>query len=290
MASGFEQFGGCARHFPVILSVPHAGRAYPADLDQICRFPAERLLGLEDRYADLLVNQCRAAGFAGLIAHTPRALIDLNRAEQDMDPGMLCAPMAAPPPQLSAKARGGLGLIPRRTPQLGEIWRHRFHPAEVEGRIARHHRPYHRALTQLLRETEARFGCALLVDVHSMPPLAQGPALPAPDIVIGDRFGRSATPELMETARAICAAAGHRVAFNAPYAGGHILERHAAPTRQVYALQIEIDRRLYLDAALVEPGVGLAAMASLVHRLCLALGNSLMDAQAPDSALPQAAE
>lgn len=274
MNAPFERIGPAAPKWPVILSVPHAGRAYPPELADDCRFPASRLLPLEDRHADLLAQEAWRQGFSGLVAHTPRAIIDLNRAEQDMDPGMLSAPLAAPA-ILSLKARGGLGLVPRRTALLGDLWRRRFHPDEIQARIEAHHRPYHAALETLLGTAQARFGCALLLDVHSMPPLARDGTSPPPQIVIGDRFGRSATSLLSEVAGGIAEAAGLRVAFNAPYAGGHILDRHAAPARGIHALQIEIDRRLYLDRSLSFPSAGAEVIASLVAAVARALSEAL---------------
>lgn len=284
MNAPFERIGPARPKWPVILSVPHAGRAYPAELADDCRFPASGLLPLEDRHADLLAEEAWRQGFSGLVAHTPRAIIDLNRAEQDMDPGMLTAPPARPA-ILSLKARGGLGLVPRRTGTLGELWRRRFHPDEIQTRIDLHHRPYHDALSTLLDAAHARFGAALLLDVHSMPPLLPDGTGNPPQIVIGDRFGRSAASVLSEIAGGMFEGAGLRVAYNAPYAGGHILDRHANTVRGIHALQIEIDRRLYLDRSLSRPAAGLAAIAKTLSAIAKALSEALSG-----SALPIAAE
>jgi N-formylglutamate amidohydrolase len=284
MNAPFERIGPATPRWPVILSVPHAGRAYPAGLADDCRFPAHRLLTLEDRHADLLAEEAWRQGFTGLVAHTPRAMIDLNRAEQDMDPGMLTAPLPRPA-LLSAKARGGLGLVPRRTAGLGELWRRRFSPDEIEARIEQHHRPYHTALSALLEAAHRHFGAALLLDIHSMPPLPHDSLGGPPQIVIGDRFGRTAASHLSEIAGSAAAATGLRIAFNAPYAGGHILDRHAVPARGIHALQIEIDRRLYLDRDLAHPAPGVQAMAQLVAQIAEALSQTLRG-----TALPIAAE
>ena len=285
MTAGFDFFGPDAPDYPVILSVPHAGRDYPENLGETCRFTPERLRALEDRHADLLAAPCWAQGFSGLVARTPRAWIDLNRAEQDVDPGMLRAPLGTTAAPMSAKARGGLGLIPRRTPQLGELWHRRLDPAEVRHRIAQDYRPYHARLAQVLAAARARFGAALLIDLHSMPPLTDTGVGPAPSIVIGDRFGRSAAPVLADLAGEIARKAGLRPAFNAPYAGGHILDCHARPSDHIHGLQIEIDRRLYLDAQLVDPGAELDAVAAFIRQLCLSLGAALID-----TVMPRAAE
>lgn len=266
MNISFEQSGPEAPKRPVILSVPHAGRAYPPELADDCRFPADRLLPLEDRLADQLVADAFDAGFTGLVATTPRAVIDLNRAERDMDPGMLTRPMEMQP-ILSAKARGGLGLVPRRTAALGDIWRRRFSPEEIGDRIEGHHRPYHSRLEFLMEAARRRHGTAILLDIHSMPPLPPDGTDTPPQIVVGDRFGRSASAVLTEIAGAAFSAEGLRVAFNVPYAGGHILDRHSAPDDGLHAIQIEFDRRLYLDSQLRAAGEGLARMSALLRRV-----------------------
>ncbi|MBU6252591.1 MAG: N-formylglutamate amidohydrolase [Alphaproteobacteria bacterium] len=274
MSASFDQMGPTRLNWPVILSVPHAGRDYPDALEEHCRFAPQHLRGLEDRYADLLVAHAEKAGFTGLIARTPRTWIDLNRAEQDLDPAMLTQALG-PAPYLSAKARGGLGLIPRRTASLGEIWRHKLTPEHVRTRIAQSYRPYHETLSALLNAAKEQFGGAILLDVHSMPPLPATRSEPPPDIVIGDRFGRSAARHV--TAQiALCAqAAGFRTTFNAPYAGGHILDQHARPDKNIHGVQLEIDRRLYLDADLAEPGQGLANIQKLVADIAQHLADAL---------------
>ena len=263
MSASFDQIGPDRLKWPVILSVPHAGRVYPKALSDDCRHAPTQLRILEDRYADLLVRNAEAQGFSGLIARVPRAWIDLNRAEQDVDPGMLTAPLG-PAVHLSAKARGGLGLIPRRTAQLGEIWHRRLTPDQVRARISDDYRPYHTALAVLLKAARSEFGGAILLDVHTMPPLPATGDGPPPQIIIGDRFGRSAAQSIAQQAAHCARAAGYRTAFNVPYAGGHILDRHARPDENIHGLQIEVDRRLYLDAALIEPGPGLPAIAHLI--------------------------
>ena len=283
MRATFEQSGPDDPNWPVILSVPHAGRAYPPDLSDDCRFPAEKLLPLEDRLVDLVAADSFSAGFSGLVAHTPRAVIDLNRAERDMDPGMLTQPMRLPP-LLSAKARGGLGLIPRRTAGLGELWRRRFSPEEVAERVEAHHRPYHACLAALMERAYHRHGAALLLDIHSMPPLPRESSQEPPQVVIGDRFGRSASTLLSELAGAVFAAEGLRVAFNTPYAGGHILDQHSAPHLGLHAIQLEIDRRLYLATDLRSAGDGVARMGRLVCQVAEELASALGSISLPIAA------
>lgn len=284
MSASFERIGPARLSLPVILSVPHAGRCYPDQIEKDSRFSSTHLRVLEDRYADLLVQDAQSCGFVGLVARTPRAWIDLNRAEHDIDPAMLSAPIG-PPAHLSAKARGGLGLIPRRTNNLGDIWQRRLTPDEVRVRIADHYRPYHKALADLLDETRERFGGAILLDIHSMPPLPSTREGLASQIVIGDRFGRSSGCEFARQAGLCAQEAGFRTAFNMPYAGGHILDHHAKPDRNTHGLQIEVDRSLYLDEQLAEPGPNLPAIARLISDIAQRLADTFIA-----TAMPLAAE
>jgi N-formylglutamate amidohydrolase len=158
--------------------------------------------------------------------------------------------------------------VPRRLPGLGELWRTRLTAAELEARIACIHQPYHRALGEMLETLRERWGGALLVDLHSMPPL--GPKTgtdPAPDFVLGDRFGAACAPGLSAAAIDHLAAAGCRASHNRPYAGGYVLERHAAPARGIHALQVELCRAAYLDGPMREAGPGLATMVEVLTRL-----------------------
>ena len=174
------------------------------------------------------------------------------------------------------RARSGLGLVPRRLPGLGELWRHRLAPDELAARIERVHQPYHAMLAAGLEQLRDRWGAALLIDLHSMPPL--GPKRghdSAPDFVVGDRFGASCDGALSAAALDHLSAAGRRAAHNRPYAGGYVLDRHGAPGRGVHAVQVEICRAMYLDSQLAETGPGFAAvcaaLAGLVRRLAAEL-------------------
>lgn len=241
-SSSFELIAGDAAG-PVILSVPHAGRDYPAELTLRLRPPVERLISLEDRMVDAIARG--VAGVATLIARRPRAWIDLNRHETEVDPGMIEDGPPASRVNLSTKVRSGLGLVPRRLSGVGELWRGKLPAAELTRRIAEDHRPYHDTIADLLARARARHGVAILVDLHSMPPLNGGAQL-----VVGTRFGLSAAPGFVAPVIAAATRAGLSVQENSPYAGGHIVERHGDPRRNVHAVQLELDRTLYLDRAL----------------------------------------
>lgn len=279
---------------PVLIAVPHAGRLYPPELLGRMRRPGETALRLEDRYVDLLASAvARETGAALLLAHAPRAMIDLNRAPGEMDWDMLRfgAPPGCRGERMSRRARSGLGLVPRRLPGMGELWRRPLEERDLEARLEGVHRPYHTAISDNLGRIRARWGAALLVDMHSMPPLSPHmPGEPAPEIVLGDRFG--ATCE-----GALCAAAFDELnrqrliaAHNRPYAGGYVLERHAAPEQGIHALQVEICRSTYLDERLAEPAED--TMAAIILSLT-ALVRRLADETAAlgrGAQFPQAAE
>jgi N-formylglutamate amidohydrolase len=272
----FLRIGPEAPASPVVLSVPHAGRAYAPELLEASRLPLSTLETLEDRLVDRLVWRAQAAGAVALVACAPRAEIDLNRDEREVDPTMVVPPPPGRSIQQSARTRGGLGLIPARITGAGAIWHHRLPGAELARRIAEIHRPYHAALTKALAEARDRFGIAILLDCHSMPPQEGGAAC---DIIFGDRHGTSIAPELAEAAIGAARAAGYKVGRNTPYAGGYITARHGKPVSGVHALQVEIDRSHYLDKALRSPGAGFERMAQLIAQIAAALADRALEPQ-----------
>ena len=260
---------------PVIIAVPHAGRSYPATLLSRMRYPEEATLKLEDRYVDQVAEAvARNTGAALLVAHAPRAMIDLNRAVEDMDWEML--DRRERPPGVGhaggRRARSGLGLLPRRLPGLGELWKGRIDLAELDMRLDQIHRPYHQTLANALNVLRDRWGAALLLDLHSMPPLAgRVYREPVADFVVGDRFGASCDGNLCALTFDSLGRKGWKVAHNRPYAGGYVLDRHAIPGRSLHGFQLEICRSLYLDSKLEKPGSGFAQvvdhLADLVRHL-----------------------
>jgi len=282
----YHHYGAAGTHGPLVFAVPHAGRLYSLELLERARVAPEVLARLEDRYADLLVETLIDQGHHVLIARQPRALIDLNRDEREVDLRGLTGVPWSFRGQSSAKLRGGLGLIPERLASVGDLWRQPLPFEMLRRRIERVHRPYHDALTAALEAARSRHGIALLVDIHSMPPLRPTSATaPAPRVVIGDRFGRSAIDRLTDLCADFIRRQRIPMAINAPYSGNHILERHGNPQDGIHAIQIEFDRALYLDESLMEPGAGLPAMQFLLCELALALTQELAG-----SARPLAAE
>jgi N-formylglutamate amidohydrolase len=268
---------------PVILSVPHAGRDYRPELLRSARLPKAALETLEDRLVDRLVWRAVADGAVALIAEAPRAEIDLNRDEREIDPALVAPPPASGEMLQSARTRGGLGLVPSRIAGSGAIWLHRLSRDELRRRVETIHRPYHAALAGALRAARDRFGAAVLLDCHSMPPRPPIGGVKPAEVVFGDRHGTSITLALLEAAAAAARRLGFASALNAPYAGGYVVARHGAPAQGIHALQIEIDRSAYLDPALREPGAGFDRTAALIAAVAEALRDEIL--RAPPEAM-----
>ena len=254
---------------PVLLSVPHSGRDYPGWLVDMASAGRAALVALEDPLVDRLVWRAVQRGVAAVIARAPRAAIDCNRAEDEIDPSVIDGVRRG---RVTARARGGLGIVPARTQQHGYLWRRAISPKQLADRLDQAHRPYHRAIDDQLQLLLDRFGCALLLDCHSMPPPPEG----VPPLVFGDCRGRSADSWIGKEAMAVAARHGFEAVLNDPFAGGHVTERHGAPARGVHALQIEIDRRCYLDQKLEAPGSGFGRAAALIEALVCELGDALL--------------
>ena len=262
---------------PVLLSVPHSGRDYPDWLVEMAPAGHAALSSLEDPLVDRLAWRAVRRGAGAVIARAPRAAIDCNRAEDEVDPSVV---EGARRSGITARARGGLGIVPARTQQHGYLWSRSITHAQLGERLDQVHRPYHAAIDDQLSLLLDRFGCALLLDCHSMPPPPAGVA----EIVIGDRRGRTADAWVSEEALRIATRLGFEAGLNDPFAGGHVIERHARPARDVHALQIEIDRRCYLSEDLRSPGPGFDEAAALIEALALELGEALLGRQVATAA------
>jgi len=265
---------------PVLLAVPHAGRAYPPAVLDLMRNPGASGLRLEDRHADRIAQlAAQETGAPLLLAHAPRAMIVLNRAPADLDremirgDGRVSGRRELPP---GWRTRSGLGLVPRRLPGFGDLWKGPLEQDDVTARIERIHDPYHRALGRTLAAMRDRWGTALLLDIHSMPPLpATLSGAPTPVCVLGDRFGASCDGQLAMMAYDFLAGEGLAVAHNRPYAGGYVLERHGSPVQGIHAIQIEFCRTLYLDSRLAEPSDGLPILGGILSRLVARLATEV---------------
>jgi N-formylglutamate amidohydrolase len=254
---------------PVLLSVPHSGRDYDLEVLNNAAQGRRALETLEDPLVDRLVWRAIAAGIGAIIQPVPRAVIDCNRDEEEVDPAAILGISPAP---VGPRARYGLGLVASRTHRHGALWRRPIDRSELNRRIEQIHRPYHQALADGFDDLRIRHGEALLLDCHSMPSRTGGQA----DVVIGDRHGSSCSAWLSTEAMGIVRASGFSAALNEPYAGGAIVARHGKPSDGVHALQLEIDRSLYLDRDGRAAGPGFDRIASLIEDLATALGNALM--------------
>ncbi len=253
---------------PVMLSIPHAGRDYDQAILANAAQGRRGLETLEDPLVDRLCWRAIAAGFGAVVQHVPRAVIDCNRDEEEVDPAAIAGVSPAP---VGPRARYGLGLIPSRTHRHGALWRRPVDRAELKRRIEEVHRPFHEALGTALDKLAARFGEAVLIDCHSMPSRSG-----LPEIVVGDRHGESAAAWLSAEAARIVRNTGFKVVFNDPYAGGAIVARHGRPADGIHAIQLEIDRSTYLARDGRTPGVGFDRIACLIEELASGLGEALV--------------
>jgi N-formylglutamate amidohydrolase len=237
-----------ARSLPLVLASPHSGTEYPADFLTASRLDPLALRRSEDSFVDELFGVAPRLGAPLLSARFPRAYVDVNREAYELDPGMFADALPKFVNACSPRVRMGLGTIARIVANGEEIYAEKLHFAEVERRIDCLYRPYHRVLRQLVDETAAVFGGCLLVDCHSMPSGAGSAcAQDGADIVLGDCHGAACAPQILEAARRFLADRGFTVAINTPYAGGFTTGHYGRPDEHRHALQIEINRALYMN-------------------------------------------
>lgn len=266
----------CRGSFPVLLSVPHSGRDYDESVLANATKGRWALEMLEDPLVDRLVWRAVASGAGAVIQNVPRAVIDCNRGEEEVDPSAISGIGSS---AIGPRARHGLGIVPSRTQLHGSLWRRPIDRDEFRRRVEQVHAPYHEALADGLDRLRTMHGEALLLDCHSMPPRRGGA-----DIVIGDRHGTSAAAWLSAEAAELARSAGFRVALNDPYAGGAIVARHGQADRGIHALQLEICRSAYLGRDGRTPGPDFDRVAMLIERLVAGLGRALLDRGLRDAA------
>lgn len=238
---GFSVSGDSDGRWPLVMASPHSGRDYPAEFLAASRLSVPQLRRAEDPFVDELLDGVH--GVPVLRARHGRAYLDLNRAADELDPAMIDGALGFTP-HVTDRVTAGLGVLPRIAAQGLDIYRRRIPAAEAEARLQRLHRPWHARIAELLARAQARHGYAILIDCHSMP---QPAGVLPPQVVIGDRHGSSASPALVTLIERHFAAAGWRVGRNIPYAGGHTTAFHGAPAAGIHAVQVELDRSLYMD-------------------------------------------
>jgi len=276
-------WSGTQARSPLILASPHAGRDYRADFLAASRLDKQQLRKTEDAYVDLLFQDAPRHGVPLLCANFPRAWMDVNRDEWELDPAMFAEKL---PPQVafgSARVAAGLGAIPRVAASGAPIYRRKLRLAEAEERLERGWRPYHRALAELIDRTRSQFGWCVLIDCHSMPSLPGFGTEPSPDYILGDLFGTSCRPDLVAWCEAELRARGYLVRRNAPYAGGYVTRHYGDPAHGVHVLQLELARRLYMDESAIEPNESFARLRAECSELVVAMVRYLSETCDPAS-------
>ena len=252
---------------PLVLSSPHSGEDYPDDFIAASRLDRLSLRRSEDSFVDELFAAAPALGAPLIRALFPRAYIDPNREPWELDPAMFEDELPAYANTGSPRVAAGLGTIARVVANGEEIYGRKLRFADAKARVERCYRPYHAALGEAVSATRRRFGRCLLIDCHSMPS-----ALGAPDIVLGDRYGATAAPALTAAAEEAFVGSGFGVARNTPYAGGYVTQHYGRPGAGIHALQIEINRALYMDEALLARGPGFPRLAETMTGLIREIG------------------
>lgn len=255
-----------SRTTPVVFASPHSGRDYPAPFLERTLLDSHDVRSSEDAFVDQLFAAAPEHGAPFLTAQAPRAYVDLNRAAEELDPALIEGVR-----RLSHNPRvsSGLGVVPRVVSNGRAIYRGKISLDEAHSRISQYWRPYHDQLQTLLDESRNMFGRAVLVDCHSMPheALSNIGNGARPDVVLGDRFGAAASASVVEHVEAAFGAVGLRVARNMPFAGAYIAQHYGRPSRGQHAVQIEIDRSLYMDEKTLEPHENFAEVCDLLSKV-----------------------
>jgi N-formylglutamate deformylase len=249
----------------VVFASPHSGRDYPWNFVRKSVLDEKTLRSSEDAFVDRLFESAPLCGAPLLAATAPRAWIDVNRSADELDPSLIEGiSRSAHNPRVSS----GLGVVPRVVANGRAIYRGKITLREAQTRIDTYWKPWHDAIDQLLRDSLIMFGEAILVDCHSMPHEAiesiGHPQGRRPDIVLGDRFGAAASSEIVDRIEAAFEAAGLRVARNAPFAGAYVTQHYGRPGRGQHAIQIEIDRALYMNEQAIRPNANFDAFKSVI--------------------------
>ncbi len=260
---------------PLLFSSPHSGANYPAAFIAASPLDSLTLRRSEDAFVDELFAGAIDAGAPMLRAHFPRAFLDVNREPYELDPRMFDGRLPLGANTRSIRVAGGLGTIARVVGDAQEIYRSRMPISEAISRIDNLYRPYHDILRQLVDRSWRQFGISILVDCHSMPsnivslPSVRNDEASKADFIIGDRYGTSCNPVFTAWLDEALHRKGFTVRRNKPYAGGYITESYGSPAMGVHAIQIEVNRGLYMNEANVEPHEGFGPLkAAIKDVLC----------------------
>ena len=240
----------------VVFALPHSGRDYGVSFLNQSILDEISIRSSEDAFLDQLIDGIEKYGAPKIIANAPRAFIDLNRSTDELDPALISGiKNNVRNPRISS----GLGVIPRVVSHGKEIYRGKLSLEQAQSRIEYYWKPYHKDLSILLTRAQSIYGQSLLIDMHSMPHEAvaiQSSFIKAPEIVVGDRFGMSSDPEFTNLIVSILKHHGFRVAKNTPFAGAFITKHHGKIKERTHAIQLEIDRSLYMNEVQISPNSG----------------------------------
>ena len=237
----------------VVFALPHSGRDYGVSFLNQSILDKISIRSSEDAFLDQLIDGIEKYGAPKIIANAPRAFIDLNRSTDELDPALISGIKNN---IRNPRIISGLGVIPRVVSHGKEIYRGKLSLEQAQSRIEYYWKPYHNDLSNLLKRARSIFGQSLLIDLHSMPHEAvstQSSFIKAPEIVVGDRFGMSSDPEFTNLIVSILKQHGFRVAKNTPFAGAFITKHHGKIKERTHAIQLEIDRSLYMDEERISP-------------------------------------
>ncbi len=311
-ANPFEMIWPPRQAAPLLLASPHSGRHYPASFLAQTALERAVLRQSEDCYVDLLIADATALGVPTLRALFPRVYVDPNRDAAELDPNMFLEPLPSSAQITSPRVTAGLGVIPRLAANEREIYPAQLPYREAEERLERYYRPYHRALREAIRLIRAGFGQCLLLDCHSMPsggaPLVSAMSGESGrdkngrdkngrdksdrdrsdrdkgdtrggevDFILGDCYGGSCADAVTAMAETFLTRAGARVRRNNPYSGGYVTQRYGRPAEGVHVLQLEINRRLYVDEGSLSPNAGFAATRDLLSGLIAAMRDAVSE-------------
>lgn len=252
----------------VVFASPHSGNDYPDWFLNQTVLNHQTIRSSEDAFVDLLFQDVADFGAPFLKAGAPRAFLDLNRSPEELDPALI---EGVRKPGHNPRVASGLGVIPRVVANGRAIYRGKLPISEAKRRIDGYWHPYHARLQSLLNESHQMFSEAILVDCHSMPHEALDSVCrkngKCPDIVLGDRFGAAAAPEIVDEIEAAFAAAGFTVMRNTPFAGAYVTQAYGRPSRKQHAIQIEIDRSIYMDEKRVRPNENFDRVRALLSQV-----------------------
>ncbi len=245
----------------VIFASPHSGSIYPRSFTDRSVLSIAQLRKNEDIFIDKLFASCVKQGAPLLAAQFPRCYVDVNRSEDELPPEWSVSPTRP-----TARAQAGLGVIPTHINESTAIYKRPLEAEIAQLRLSHLYRPYHNALQDLIADCMSRFGQVLLIDCHSMPGFSPMGAR-RPDIILGDRFGKACHPDTLTRVQRIFRASGYSVAVNYPYAGGFVTQHYGRPEAGIEALQIEVNRDLYLNPVTLAPKRGYEDLATNLEHI-----------------------